>query len=336
MNQTAHIFRTHCALQLGADAQVPEWVEVIPAGTITGRDDRVFINDRPELIVAQFAADGIDLIFDYEHLSEVDLEAKKPVPAAGWISALEERKGAVWARVDWTAKAREMIAAREYRYFSPALLLDQDAVPGVQVHVVGLSSAGLVHSPFLRSAALNSKQPTTPKPENSEVAMKGDKRVALCQKLKLADEASDDAVISAIAVLQAEAEKAAQFDQSNFVPKADYEQVKSKLDTLQAGEADKLKLEAEAAVDEAIKDQKVAPASKDYHLEACATRKGLDQFKALMGTTGKLAITQQTDLDKKTPQAGKVETLSVNQKQIAKQMGLSDKAYLDRLNDKEA
>ncbi len=335
MNQTAHTYSTFCALDLEPDANVPEWIELIPAGRITGRDDRVLINDRPDLVVERFDQEGIDIVFDYEHLSEVSLENKSPTPAAGWIKALENRSGAIWAQVDWTAKAREMIAAREYRHFSPALLLDAEAQAGVEAHIRGLSSAGLVHSPFLRSAALNSKQTSTP-PTDKGVAMKDGNRITLCQRLGLADEASDAAVLSAVTTLNASADKANDFDPAKFVPVADYEAVKTKLSKLEDKAADDLKSEAEAAVDAAIKAEQIAPGSKDYHLSACSTREGLDQFKALMGTTGKMTITQPTDLDKKDPKPGKVETLSANQKAIAKNMGLSEKDYLSHLNGEEA
>lgn len=332
MNQTTHIFRTFCSIALGSDAKVPDWIELIPAGRFTGRDERVLINDHPDMVIELFNNEGIDLVFDYEHLSEADLEDKKPSPAAGWIQALENRDGAVWAKVDWTANARQMIAAKEYRYYSPALFTDEDPETGVEAHVLGLSSAGLVHSPYLRSAVLNSKQPTTLKSETKEgVAMKDGKRITLCQRLGLADEASDDAVLSAVETLGDAAKKADEFDPSGFVPKADYEKVAAKLAEHEANAAGDLKKEAEAAVNEAIDAEKIAPASKDYHLSACSTREGLDQFKTLMGTAGKLALTQKTELEKEQPAKDKVTTLSTNQKQIAKKMGLSNEDYLATL-----
>ena len=39
--------------------------------------------------------------------------------APGWIRGLQARAGALWARVEWTARAAAMLKAREYRYISP-------------------------------------------------------------------------------------------------------------------------------------------------------------------------------------------------------------------------
>jgi phage I-like protein len=74
-------------------------------------------------ILEKFAAYGNDLAIDYEHQT-FEAASNGPVPAAGWIrqGGLEVREDGLWAKVEWTARATELIKAKEYRYFSPTFL----------------------------------------------------------------------------------------------------------------------------------------------------------------------------------------------------------------------
>lgn len=78
-----------------------------------------------------------------------------PVPAAGWIKELRAAEGGLWGRVEWTATASEMIARKEYRYLSPAILFHPKTRQIVQI-----KGAGLVHNPNLFLTALASQETT--------------------------------------------------------------------------------------------------------------------------------------------------------------------------------
>ncbi len=52
------------------EAKAPEWVMLIPAGRIDTNDGRFFNNDNPDGVIAAFAANKLDLPFDFEHGSE--------------------------------------------------------------------------------------------------------------------------------------------------------------------------------------------------------------------------------------------------------------------------
>ena len=110
-----------------AAASAPEWIELLPAGVFYGRDGRgPFRLDDPGAVIAsttamQMAA-GIPI--DYDHATDFGAPAGRPAPAAGWIRELEVRGGAVWGRVEWTARAASSIVAREYRYVSPVFQFD--------------------------------------------------------------------------------------------------------------------------------------------------------------------------------------------------------------------
>jgi phage I-like protein len=80
---------------------LPEWIRVLPLGTVELSDHREpFTVDEASLMsmTADFRSRGVDLVIDYEHQS---LQGER-APAAGWIKDLEARPDGLWARVDWT------------------------------------------------------------------------------------------------------------------------------------------------------------------------------------------------------------------------------------------
>ncbi|MDF3907772.1 MULTISPECIES: phage protease [Paracoccus] len=72
---------------------------------------------------------------------------------------MSRRADGIWGRVEWTARARDMIANREYRYLSPAIKHLKD---GGKVTMI--KGAGLVHSPALHLTALAEETPDGDKP----------------------------------------------------------------------------------------------------------------------------------------------------------------------------
>jgi phage I-like protein len=82
-------------------------------------------------VVEDFSSRRNDMVIDYEHQTLSGGEA----PAAGWIrklfavvpggsrgDAVPPRPAGLWAMVEWTEKAKEYLANREYRYLSPVFL----------------------------------------------------------------------------------------------------------------------------------------------------------------------------------------------------------------------
>lgn len=144
---------------------VPEWVHILPLGQIEGRDGRRFALPDPAAVVEAFARNGADLPVDYEHQADNPAaKASGPIPAAGWIKALKATAEGVFARIDWTDRARDMIAAKEYRYISPVIVYDR-----ATRQVGRISGAGLVHRPNLQLQALNAQDmtgaPMQPQPD---------------------------------------------------------------------------------------------------------------------------------------------------------------------------
>lgn len=145
-------------LSLNAEGGAPEWVQILPPGAqITGQDGRAWTLPDPAALVQAFTGKANDLPIDYEH--QEDDPARRgngPVPAAGWIKELRvDPAQGLLARVEWTATARRMIEAREYRFLSPVFTHTSG---GVITRILG---ASLVHRPNLQLKALAREEPTS-------------------------------------------------------------------------------------------------------------------------------------------------------------------------------
>lgn len=99
-----------------------------------------------------FAQLGRKLAIDYEHQSLDRLNSREDGlrPAAGWIGRLDIREDGLWAAdVEWTDRARELIAAGEYRYFSPVIYwMDED-----YRELASLGPVALTNDPAIRGVA---------------------------------------------------------------------------------------------------------------------------------------------------------------------------------------
>lgn len=159
----AVIYLTACAASIElTGSTAPEWVHLLPIGTVMGRDGRgpYTVRDKAhatQIVAATLAYQrGADIPVDYEHQSELSASNGHPAPASGWIKELSARDDGIWGRVEWVATARANIEAKAYRYLSPAFIHTKDGT------VLRLKSAGLTNLPNFSLTALASQSgPTT-------------------------------------------------------------------------------------------------------------------------------------------------------------------------------
>lgn len=236
-------------------ATPPEWVMLIPAGIFSGRDGRGPYRLDAAAVIAAFERGAVDLPVDYDHQTlEADAKAG-PLPAAGWIKALEVREGALWGRVEWTPKAAALIADREYRYLSPVFRHDKTG------RVLALEGAGLTHYPNLELKPVAHKKGPARMSEdlferlvmmlNLPMTTTPEELVAELQK-----------AIDQLATLKMEAQSR-QPDPAEWVPMAQHKVVAESLAKLQAEIAAQ---KAEALVTAAMRAGKLAPALEDWGL----------------------------------------------------------------------
>lgn len=293
------------ALALNADGKAPDWIMLIPQGRIiVGRDKRTFtVNDPAAIITATRA--HLPLPVDYMH----DFENRSPgdeTPAAGWIEELEVRDGAIWGRVDWTPKAAASIADKEYRFISPAFFHTADA----SAEIIKLSSAGLVHRPNFVMPALNHEQETT---------MDKD----LAHALGLSETATIAEAITAVNALQTPSPQ-------KFVPRADLDQALTRATNAEQKLAEFEKAQAQAAaealIDKAIADRKIAPASRDHYLKLAINSRA--DVEALLATTPAIIPAGADKGLAKGDPAGQAGALTPDEKAMCAQLGLPEEQFL--------
>nr|WP_049792624.1 phage protease [Polymorphum gilvum] len=324
--RTATALFATAAIASSEGASAPEWVQIFPAGPdLVARDGRRWRLTDPQAVIAAFEANGAPIPIDYEHAQAHRAPKGELAPAAGWIAAMEVREGAIWARVEWTEKASAMIAAREYRFVSPEFYSTK---AGEIVRVVG---AGLVNRPALRMTALSRAEGSTA-PHTLETDMDF---TALCRALGLVDDASIDTILAAVQRLQGELRTALAAAEApsmeRFVPRADYDQAIARAgaaETSLAAEQTKIRdAEVNAAIEDAVKAGKIAPASRDHYRALCAAEGGLDTFRKLVGTMP--VIGAPSDLDERDRKGR--PALTDQQRSIAAMLGQSEEDYATSL-----
>lgn len=269
-----------------------QWVHLVPAGTTTGRDGRGPYQLDAQAVTAAFAQHGADLPVDYEHQSLGAVAKSGPVPAAGWITAVEPRADGLWGRVAWTAQAAQLLHDRAYRYLSAVF----DHLPDGRV--IKLRGAGLVHSPNLpiqaaasqvvagAGASISSTNPTAAQTAAQGQTMTIEELKAQVAALtqQLADaQAATTVAQAALVAAQTAAPPAAQSAQATpnpaqWVPMGQYQAVTAQLASLQNNQATGA---VQAAVTAAMSAGKVAPAQKDWATAYAAQDiKGFEAFVA--------------------------------------------------------
>ncbi len=146
--------------------------------------------------------------------------------------------------------------------------------------------------------------------------------------LGLAETASEEQATNAVRKLQGDLQTALNRAETpsldKFVPRTDYGAVLARAINAEQKLADRDKADLEmavnTAVDTALKDGKITPASKDFYLATCRQQGGLEAFKKFLETAP--VIGKTSGLDGKQPDDG-VTALNAEQAKIAAMFGNS-------------
>jgi phage I-like protein len=157
---------------------------ILPAGVFRAKDGRPAhlpgwkIDGEIARRVIAASVSSYDMVIDYEHQTINAEKNGQPAPAAGWFKRMVWREGHGLFAVDvqWTDKAKTMIAAGEYRHISP--VFPYDAVTGEVLKIIGL---GLTNNPALPGlanlAALSVQRPGIAGQRDSDKAIQAFNRV---------------------------------------------------------------------------------------------------------------------------------------------------------------
>lgn len=138
----------------GGDA-VASTVLIAPWGKVTSANGTFVMDEESaQSVIEAFREHGTDLPIDYEHQSLGGAYASPTgqAPAAGWIRSLravrpgddDAAEPGLFANVEWTEAARDKLAAKEYRYLSPVVIVRKR-----DRRVVALHSAALTNKPAI-------------------------------------------------------------------------------------------------------------------------------------------------------------------------------------------
>lgn len=255
---------------------LPRWIHLLPAGTFKGMDGRgpFHFEDADRVIAASFEeAAGRTIPIDYDH--QIDLLPNKggTAPAAGWIVKMEMRSDGLWAAVDWTPRAAQMIREREYRFISPVF------AHGYDNRIRRIARAALTNNPALELVSLNSRQIGASR-------MPSKTTLAELRKLLGLDDAADEAAI--IEAVKKALTQRASFDPSKFVPIEVFQRTAAELNAAHQGTS---RQAAEMAVDAAASEGRIFPFMREWALELCmANRPAFERFINNVGSPlGKIA-----------------------------------------------
>ncbi len=313
-------------------ARAPKWVMLIPApvnGTVAGRDGRTWKMASPEAVVRRSLDRGLMLPFDWEHATEIKSPKGERSPAAGWITDLQARNGAVWGAVSWTDDGAKDVVGKTYRYVSPVFT----ATPSRDIQRI--VSAALVHTPNLDMPHLNRQQ--TERLMTFPVEIQTERLttipVAIPRALGLSDDADEAQCCAAIDKLKAEvAREANRADRpsiTSFVPRSDHDQLEERALNAERqvqelkGAAHQEKVDV--AINSALRAGKITPATEGYHRASCATTEGLAAFVEYARVAP--SIVPASGLDGKIPEH-KAGTLPDEAREICRQLGLSPTTLL--------
>jgi phage I-like protein len=267
--------RDHIAFLATLTALAPDTneIQLMPAGEFRAIDGRPgkgkawqMDAKAAQALIALHGARANPLAIDYEHQTFKSEENGQPAPAAGWIQSLEWREGqGLFAKVQWTERAKQMIAAGEYKYISPAFKSAPEGGAPKE-----LLPAALVNYPAIdgmQEVALSAIAEKFNRPSSQENSMK-ELLAAVLAALGLKEDVKQEDAVKAIATLKADAGKKAELetqittlkaaapDPAKYVPIDSVKELQTQVATLTAANQER---EVNELVTTAIADGKLLP-----------------------------------------------------------------------------
>ena len=299
-------------------SEAPDEIKILPLGAVHSQKGDFVVDDESfDLINRHFENRGLDLVIDYEHQTLKDVQA----PAGGWIKKLVKTNDAIAAQVEWTAKAKQYLENKEYKYLSPVVICRKSDGKAVALHSVALTNTPAIDGMF---ALVNSIDISSPDGAEGGNSMELKKIVALLGLPADATEADVEKAIQELKKQEKTEEVVANktiMDLLELKGDAKTEDVAAKIMELK-GTADKTKDEmilelkrrmderdAEELVTMALKQGKISAAQKAWAKEyALKDAEGFQAFVAKapavvpIGKTGSAGYQKEetdTELDPK-------------------------------------
>lgn len=293
-------------------------------------------------------------VIDYEHQTLHKEANGQPAPAAGWIHGLRWLDGkGLYAEAELTQRARELVAAGEYRYFSPVFEYAKSTGDVVRVLMGALTNHPAIHGmdAINLMAAATARFGANPHPNPPETTVTllekllaaiglpanttEDAAIAACTSIKAQADAARDAlkldgtataetVTAACTSLRAAAASATP-DPAKYVPVAVVEELKTSVAALTAQVGER---QVEDLIAPALKDGRLLPAQEAWARDLGKTN--MAALTAYLKTTQPIAALTGTQTGGKPP-AGEPDKdahgLTKDELAVAAACGLTPEAY---------
>ncbi len=264
---------------------VPNVIKLLPLGLVKSEKGNFNVDKESFVeINKHIAKRGLDIVIDYEHQTLDGVQA----PAAGWIKELILSDQAIEAVVEWTPKAIEYLKNKEYKYLSPVILVRNKDKKAVVLHSAALTNTPAISGMFAIVNSMNIEGGFEEMDYMKEIRVllgvddsTTDEQVlelikGLQEKSKAEGEVVANKTILGLLKLEstAKTEDAAAAimalkQPSNYVPVADFESMKRRLDEKDANEL----------VEKALKEGKISAAQKSWATEyALKDKSGFEKF----------------------------------------------------------
>lgn len=315
------MIRSHTAVALaalGLDLKAGAELQITPAGQFRARDGRPaeprdgawrIDAEIARRVIARIAARKTPTVIDYEHQTLLAETNGQPAPAAGWFTNVDwrEGKGLVATDVTWTERAKQMIAAGEYRYFSPVIVYNKKSGDVVDIQmgaITNLPGIDGMQDVMLRAAArfnLLDEEDTTMKELLKQ----------LLATLALPETTTEAEAIAACAALKAKADKAGELetqvaalktqtpDPAKYVPVAAMQDLQTQVAALSGAIA---KRDLDEIIDLAMSEGKLLPAQEKWARELGATN--IEALRGYVASAQALPALRNTQTNNRGPGTG--------------------------------
>lgn len=306
------------------------WQQLLPAGQFTARDGRPHDTNNgcwfldkaiAERMIAATKAISSKVVIDYEHQTLHAEDNGQPAIASGWLTSetdLEWREGeGLFIKPDWTPKAKEHIANKEYAFLSAVFPYNKHG------HPLYLRMAALTNDPGvvnMKSVAALSANPHNPKRTHSMNEYLKKLLEALGIEVGDATELTEELLNKALDAINAQKDKAStaedkvaelsakgnDVDLTKFVPVETYNGLVSEMAVLKA-DSDAQTLET--VINTARKEGKIIQAEVDY-LTQFGEQQGVAALTAMLDKRPAVAALSATQTKEKPPESKNKDELS--------------------------
>ena len=293
-------------------------------------------------------------VIDYEHQTLHKEANGQPAPAAGWIHGLRWLDGkGLYAEAELTQRARELVAAGEYRYFSPVFEYAKGTGDVVRVLMGALTNHPAIHGmdAINLMAAATARFGANPHPNPPETTVTllekllaaiglpanttEDAAIAACTSIKAQADAARDALkldgtataetVTAACTSLRTAAASATPDPAKYVPVAVVEELKTSVAALTAQVGER---QVEDLIAPALKDGRLLPAQEAWARDLGKTN--VAALTAYLKTAQPIAALAGTQTGGKPP-AGEPDKdahgLTKDELAVAAACGLTPEAY---------